>query len=242
MMNHPKSSSLRNFAMKDLDNIKTLFTEISPQYDRMNHIMTLGRDAKWRKSAVQLLNLRNNDLVLDLGAGTGEITLEIMRQNPKCTVIAADATPKMIKIGQEKTNQGHVHWLHTDALNLPFANEKFDAVISGFLRRNVNNLRQCLLEQNRVLKHNGKIVVLDTTPPQRNYLYPFIQYYLHTIIPWLGKNISKNEAAYHYLPNSTEAFLRPESLVSELEKANFINIRYHLFMFHTIAIHAGRKP
>ena len=114
--------------------------------------------------------------------------------------------------------------------------------MSGFLLRNLGNLRLGLSEQYRVLKPGGRMVALDTTPPPHNLLEPFIRFHLHTVIPALGKWISGQADAYHYLPESTESFLGPERMARRLLEAGFWQVGFHHLMFGTVAIYWGRKP
>jgi demethylmenaquinone methyltransferase/2-methoxy-6-polyprenyl-1,4-benzoquinol methylase len=126
-------------------------------------------------------------------------------------------------------------------LNLPFADETFDAVVSGFLLRNVTDLSRSLSEQKRVLKPGGRIVALDTTRPRSSLLSPFIRFHLHVVIPTLGGWLARQPAAYRYLPESTEQFLSAEQLAVTMQAAGFRKIGYHLLMFGTAAIHWGEK-
>jgi demethylmenaquinone methyltransferase / 2-methoxy-6-polyprenyl-1,4-benzoquinol methylase len=132
-------------------------------------------------------------------------------------------------------------WSSADALALPFQSESFDAVVSGFLMRNVVDSLQALREQLRVLKPGGRIVILDTTRPKRNLLSPFIWIHLHIIIPTLGTLLSGQRDAYTYLPDSTEAFLSAEELAARMSAAGFREIGYKRLMFGTIAMHWGQK-
>jgi demethylmenaquinone methyltransferase/2-methoxy-6-polyprenyl-1,4-benzoquinol methylase len=132
-------------------------------------------------------------------------------------------------------------WVAADALHLPFPSHSFDAVVSGFLMRNVADISQALQEQYRVLKPAGRIVILDTTQPQRNLLWPFIWLHLHLVIPFLGGLIAKRRDAYTYLPDSTEKFLTAESLAEGMRQAGFVGVGFRRLMFGTIAIHWGEK-
>jgi len=107
--------------------------------------------------------------------------------------------------------------------------------------RNVVNVRHSLSEQYRVLSPGGRIVILDTTPPPRTPLSPFIRFHLHTVIPTLGRWVAGNADAYHYLPDSTESFLEPEQLAARLMAAGFREVGFQRLMLGTIAIHWGAK-
>lgn len=161
--------------------------------------------------------------------------------------MAADFTLEMMRVGQEHSQRqpspaGRLVWSATDATRLPFPEQTFEAVVSGFLLRNVIDVRGCLAEQYRVLKPGGRLVALDTTPPPRTPLAPLIRFHLHTVIPALGRLIAGQAEAYHYLPNSTESFLEPEQLASRLQETGFVDVRFQRRMLGTIAIHWARKP
>ncbi len=134
-----------------------------------------------------------------------------------------------------------MNWTTADALRLPFPSGSFDAVVSGFLMRNVSDVRFSLQEQYRLLKRGGRIVILDTTPPAESPWLPLIQFHLHTVIPTLGKLISGQAEAYQYLPDSTEAFLHPEQMAMRLVETGFRKVAFQLKMFGTVAIHWGEK-
>lgn len=206
--------------------------------------MTFGQDVHWRRDAVRKLGATDDAHILDLGAGTAEITLEVLRQYPTSRVAAMDITQEMIKIGSRKTEPFSLQtqWTLASGLSIPFPKETFDAVISAFLLRNVPDPAQCLAEQYRVLKHNGKIVVLETTPPSRSLLSPLIQFHTRVLIPFLGKIIAGNETAYRYLQTSMDEFTSAEEFAAALAEAKFDRIHYERFMFGTIAIHTGIKP
>jgi demethylmenaquinone methyltransferase / 2-methoxy-6-polyprenyl-1,4-benzoquinol methylase len=163
--------------------VQSMFTKIAKRYDLMNRLMTGGQDIRWRKMVLKLAQLDNSASLLDLGTGTGDLAREALGQFPHARVIAADFTLEMMRVGK-KTSP--LDFSTADALRLPFGNSIFDAVVSGFLMRNVIDLKQALAEQYRVLKNGGRIVVLDTTRPKRNILSPFIWIHMHVIIPTLG--------------------------------------------------------
>ncbi len=221
--------------------VKGLFTNIAAHYDMMNRIMTAGQDMRWRREVIRRADLSSANHLLDLGAGTGDLARLAKSKYPALQVTAADFTVEMIRIGKERTNQG-LDWLAADALQLPFENDTFDAVVSGFLLRNLADIFSSLIDQYRVLKPSGKIVTLDTTPPSENLLKPIIKFHFHTVIPTLGRLLTQKQEAYHYLPDSTERFLQPEQLIDLFRSAGFIQVGYQRLMFGTVAIHWGEKP
>lgn len=224
--------------------VQEMFGRIAQRYNLMNRLMTFGQDLKWRRFVVRQAQLPPDGALLDLATGTGDIAFEAKRANPTATVIGADFALPMMQVGRRNRRWGQsIHWLGADALALPFPDNQFDAVVSGYLVRNVINIPQTLSEQRRVLKPGGRIVILDTTPPRHPLLRPFILFHLKVIIPLLGRIIGGRSAAdaYQYLPESTQAFKTPEELVALLREAGYEDVQYRTFMFGTMAVHWGRK-
>jgi demethylmenaquinone methyltransferase/2-methoxy-6-polyprenyl-1,4-benzoquinol methylase len=218
--------------------VQNMFTRIAKRYDFMNRLMTGGQDIRWRKQVIQLARLGNKASLLDLGTGTGDLAREALAQFPRAKVIAADFTLEMMRVGQKR---GGLNFSSADALQLPFSDLSFHAVVSGFLMRNVIDLQKALQEQNRVLKKGGRIVILDTTRPKRNILSPFIWVHMHVLIPLLGRLLTGSGDAYRYLPETTEGFVTAENMASRMAAAGFKKINFQRFMFGTIAIHWGEK-
>jgi demethylmenaquinone methyltransferase/2-methoxy-6-polyprenyl-1,4-benzoquinol methylase len=221
--------------------VQGMFSRIARRYDLMNRLMTAGQDVRWRREVIRRAELPASGRLLDLGAGTGDLAWEARRQHPHCRPLAADFTLEMMRVGMRRPNIPSMDWSAADALRLPFLAEAFDAVVSGFLLRNVMDISQALSEQYRVLKPGGRVVVLDTTRPTRNVLSPLINFHLHVIIPFLGRIIAGASEAYTYLPESTEAFLPAEQLAAYLSQAGFKEVAFRRLMFGTVAIHWGRK-
>ncbi len=222
--------------------VQGMFTRIAPDYDLMNRLMTFGQDAIWRKEVIQRANLDpEGSLLLDLGGGTGDLGFEAFRKHPTVISIEADFTLEMLRVGQQRRDAQNLGWSNVDALNLSFSNDTFHAVVSGFLMRNVINVSKALIEQWRVLKPGGWIVILDTTRPRQSVLTPLVSFHMHTIIPLLGRLISGQDDAYEYLPNSSEAFLSAEELAAKMIRTGFKEVGFRRLNFGTIAIHWGVK-
>jgi demethylmenaquinone methyltransferase/2-methoxy-6-polyprenyl-1,4-benzoquinol methylase len=221
--------------------VERMFSRIAPRYDLLNRLMTLGQDMRWRREAIRRLQVQADTVVLDLGAGTGDIAFEIARNYPDTFVVACDFTLDMIRVGKERPGGDSVVWVIADAQQLPFAKVSVSGVISGFLLRNVPDIDGTLGEHVRVLKAGGRAVSLDTTPPRRNLLKPLIEFHLHYVIPFLGKMIAGDAAAYTYLPDSTEGFLTAEILAERFRKVGMVDVGFVRRMLGTIGIHWGKK-
>ena len=218
--------------------VQNMFTQIARRYDLMNRLMTGGQDVRWRNQVIELARLNSDSSLLDLGTGTGDLAREALAQFPQARLIAADFTLEMMRVGQKR---GALDFSSADALHLPFDASSFDAVVSGFLMRNVIDLQKALEEQYRLLKDGGRIVILDTTRPKKNMLSPFIWLHMHFIIPTLGGLLTGVKEAYRYLPETTEGFVTAEEMAARMAAAGFRKVSYRRFMFGTIAIHWGEK-
>ena len=218
--------------------VQNMFTRIAKHYDFMNRLMTGGQDIRWRRQVIELAQIDDRASLLDLGTGTGDLAREALRQFPQAKIIAADFTLEMMHVGQKT---GPLDFSAADALRLPFGDSSFDAVVSGFLMRNVIDLDKALEEQYRILKKGGRIVILDTTRPKKNILSPLIQFHMHFIIPTLGGLLTGSKEAYNYLPESTEGFVTAEDLAARMATAGFRRVGFRRLMFGTIAIHWGER-
>jgi demethylmenaquinone methyltransferase / 2-methoxy-6-polyprenyl-1,4-benzoquinol methylase len=231
--------------------VNQMFARIAPTYDLMNRLMTGGQDVGWRRELIAFSDLPPRGRVLDVGTGTGDIALEAKRQQPGITAIGVDFTFEMMAVGREKgfrTAAGRIEpavdamtFIQGDTYALPFADNSFDAVVSGFLLRNVVDRRMALTEQLRVVKPGGKVLCLETTPPGNTVLGPLFQFYFFRIVPLLGQLVSGDGAAYSYLPQSTVEFPAPDELTRIMEQIGLRHVFYRERMFGSVAIYAGIK-
>ncbi len=219
--------------------VNKTFTDVASRYVFMNHLMTGGMDIVLRKETIRVAGLNNGESVLDLGTGTGDLAREARRKCPGVKITASDFNLAMMTATRDWKN---INRSTADALNLPFSTSSFDVVISGYLVRNVSSLETALAEQFRVLRPGGRLVILDTTRPRKNFFTPFINFYFKRIIPFLGLIFNRNREAYTYLTQSTQNFISAENLADALRSAGFVNIRFRVRMFGTMAIHNALKP
>ncbi len=226
------------------DYVRGMFDRIAGRYDLLNRIISGGQDMKWRRFVVKMAQLPAEGKLLDIATGTGDIAFEALKLAPKAQAVGADFALEMMRRGQGRRPLGaRVDWTGADALALPYPDECFDAVVSGYLMRNVVDIPRALAEQWRLLKAGGRIVILDTAPPPDNLLKPLILLHLKFGVPLLGRLIGGPAVAdaYRYLPESTQAFKTPAELKAMIEGAGFGEVRCKRFMFGTMAVHWGLK-
>ena len=222
--------------------VRRMFGRIAGRYDLLNRLMTFGRDRAWRDESIRRLQVKPGQRILDAGSGTGDLALQLLEMQPAAQVIAADLTPEMVAVGRQRPGGAAVLWIIADAQHLPFPPAAFDGVVSGYLLRNVPDVDAALAEQSRVLAAPGRMVSLDTTPPRKNLLLPFIRFYLKYIIPLLGKLVAGDSEAYTYLPETTAQFLSAEALAMRMTQAGFSVEGFGRRMLGSMAIHWCRKP
>ena len=222
--------------------VNAMFGRIAHRYDLMNRVMTGGQDVRWRRLMVREATLRPGGRFLDVATGTGDVAFEALRQQPDLTlVVGADFTLPMMSVGQTRAAARPVCWAGADTLCLPFPNDTFDAVASGFLMRNVTHVAETLAEQRRVIRPGGRVLVLDVPRPPDTLWGDLFRFYFYQIVPRLGGLISGQPDAYAYLPRSADRFLRPDELAAMMERVGLQQVRYYTLMLGTVALHVGVK-
>ena len=221
--------------------VQEMFARIAGRYDLMNRLMTFGQDMRWRRFVIKEANLPPGGRLLDIATGTGDIAYEGKRQHPQIQAVGGDFTIEMMQAGKRSPARRHLQWVGADTLSLPFARDTFDAVTSGFLMRNVVDVPGALREQFRVTRPGGRVVILESSPPKSNLLKPLVGIHLTYVIPFLGRLVTGEADAYRYLPSTTRRFRNPGALAVTMRDVGFVNVRYYLFMFGTIAVHVGQK-
>lgn len=221
--------------------VRKMFDAIAGRYDLMNRVMTMGQDQKWRRFVVAKAGDPDGGWVLDLATGTGDIAALSCSCYPGAKVVGGDFAQNMLREARKRFPERKIIWQACDANNLPFMDNVFESVTFGYLLRNVDDAAGVLREVRRVLKPGGRVVCLDTTPPDRNLLYPFIRLYFAYGIPLLGRMIADDEAAYAYLTGSTMDFYSAEMLAAAFREAGLRDVGYRKFMMGTIGVHWGKK-
>lgn len=221
--------------------VNEMFGRIAARYDRLNGLMTAGQDRRWRDVALDLCDLPVNGRLLDVGTGTGAVARAAHKMYPYAGVFATDFTWEMMQAGQRRKDARSVQFALADAFGLPFASGEFDAVITSFVMRNVVDRRAAFREQTRVTRAGGRVVCLETSPPQSVALGPLFRCYFFRVVPIMGSLIAGDGRAYSYLPASTVDFPTPDALARDMELAGLRNVTYRTLMFGSVAVHVGTK-
>lgn len=226
------------------EQVADMFNNISPKYDLLNHVLSLGIDILWRKKAIKLLKPQQPKKILDVATGTADFAIESLAINPD-KVVGVDISEGMLSVGKKKIAkmglEDKIELKLGDSEKLPFSNEQFDAVIVSFGVRNFENLEKGLSDIHRVLKKDGTLVVLEFSQPES---FPFKQiynFYFKYILPLIGKVISKDNAAYTYLPESVKVFPYGNEFTGILDKIGFKQTQCKPLTFGISSIYMGRK-
>jgi demethylmenaquinone methyltransferase/2-methoxy-6-polyprenyl-1,4-benzoquinol methylase len=217
--------------------VRAMFDRIARVYDLMNSVMTAGLHHRWRERAADLADVREGGSALDVASGTGDLAIELARRaGPAGTVVGSDFSEPMLDVARRKS--GAVRWEWANALELPYADDEFDAATVGFGARNFSDLDRGLAEMTRVVRPGGRVVVLEITVPRRPPLSTFFSIWFDRIVPALGK-IAGDPDAYAYLPSSVKRFPGPEELAARMHAAGLDDVRWILTAGGIIALHSG---
>lgn len=244
----PKNSFKFDTPEQKAGYVQNMFSRIAPRYDLMNRVMTLGRDQSWRRLAVKRAGITTGSHVLDIATGTADLALAARDVKAKM-IVAADFSYTMLKYARlkikpwngKKSDLASINLVNADGLHLPFPNNYFDAVVTGFSLRNVGDLALFLKEMARVAKPGGKVACLEITRPRQPIFRNFFSWYFGKVVPMIGGLISGASDAYSYLPHSVEIFITPEELRVRMEDAGLNNVAFETLMLGTVAIHWGTK-
>lgn len=220
--------------------VAAFFGRLTPRYDLFNRIASLGLDPWWRRRTVRAARVGPGDRVLDLAAGTGDLTLALARRRP-AFIASTDLVPSMLARGMEKAAAARISapvaFGAVDACALPFADESFDVATVAFGVRNFANRASHFSEARRVLRPGGRYVILEFTPPPRGWIQPLYTFYLEQILARLGKLLTGDVRPFEHLAQSIQGFPEAEDLADELRDAGFQKVAWETMTFGVVAIH-----
>ena len=224
---------------------REMFTAIAPRYDFLNWLLSVGQDKYWRKQAVDLLDPIRRDHILDVATGTCDIVIEIAKRNLAVRIFGIDFSQRMLEFGKAKVSLNNydksISFQIGSGEHLPFANESFDGVVCAFGIRNFANVKRGLREFYRVLKPGGRIVILEFSVPQNQFLNAVYECYFNFILPKIGNLVSGHSNAYTYLPESVAHFPNQKIFVEWIEKTGFKKVSFEELTFGIVSIHRGFK-
>jgi demethylmenaquinone methyltransferase/2-methoxy-6-polyprenyl-1,4-benzoquinol methylase len=225
--------------------VRQMFSNIAPRYDLLNHVLSLNVDRYWWwRTARRFRSIvrRRDAAVLDLCCGTGDMTFALYRQagSNGAAIIGADFAHPMLCIATRKSASLPLQWVEADALQMPFADARFNLVTSAFGFRNLANYDAGLREIHRVLADNGEVAILDFGEP-KGLLGKLYRFYFRHVLPAIGSMLSGTKGPYAYLPASVARFPQPPEMLSRMKAAGFSEVNYTPYTFGVAGVYWGRK-
>ena len=224
---------------------RKMFTSIAPRYDFLNRLLSVGQDKYWRQRAIDLLDPMGNERILDVATGTGDVVIEVAKRNLSVKIFGIDFSQRMLDLGRIKIARNGYNQAVSLQIGsgecLPFADESFDGVICAFGIRNFADVQLGLREFFRVLKPGGRVVVLEFSIPQNQFLKTAYEWYFNLILPKIGNIISGHSNAYSYLPESVANFPSQKKFIKWIEKIGFKKVSFSELTFGIVSIHRGYK-
>ncbi|MGC5746744.1 bifunctional demethylmenaquinone methyltransferase/2-methoxy-6-polyprenyl-1,4-benzoquinol methylase UbiE [Chryseobacterium sp. NFX27] len=223
--------------------VEDMFDNIAPKYDLLNHVLSMKIDVLWRNTLVKMMKKDNPQEVLDVATGTGDLAITI-EKGTNAKVIGLDLSQQMLNVGVIKIKKlkldGKISMQKGDAENLPFEDNRFDAVSVAFGVRNFENLTKGLAELRRVVKDNKSVYILEFSKVE-GFLGPFYMFYFRNILPAIGRLVSKDNRAYTYLPDSVNAFPFGEKMKQILLDTGFKKVEYKKLSLGIATIYKATK-
>lgn len=221
-------SNVKPYSDSDLSKkkqVEQMFDNISGNYDLLNRILSMGIDVSWRKKVVKSVQKAKPSTILDIATGTGDLAIA-MAKATDAKITGFDLSAGMLEVGRKKVSEqnlaNRIEMIQGDAENMPFADHSFDVITVAFGVRNFENLSKGLDEIYRVLKPGGKFIILEFSQPESFPMKQLYAFYSKNILPKIGKQISKDQSAYTYLPDSVKAFPYGEKMKNILKNSNFV--------------------
>lgn len=245
-MNYPQENiKPYNADEKKSVQVEKMFDNIAHAYDRLNHTLSLGIDKSWRRKAIAWLKPFHPQRIMDVATGTGDFAIQAYQDLLPEELIGTDISEGMMNVGKEKVQRngltGKITFAKEDCTSLTFGAESFDAVTVAFGVRNFEDLDKGLSEICRVLTPNGKLVILELSYPEKFPMKQLYAIYSRVVIPTLGKLFSKDNSAYHYLPQSIKAFPQGEVMKNIIGKAGFREVSFKRLTFGICTLYMASK-
>lgn len=227
----------------DKKNIGNLFDSIAGTYDRFNHLLSLNIDKSWRRRGVK--RLRPADSVLDVATGTADLSIEAVRRGKACHVLGMDISKGMMEIGRQKVKKAgledRISFIEGSALEMPFDDAFFDAVMCAFGVRNFSDLDKGLEEMFRVLRPGGQLMILEFSYPSNPVIRFFYDFFFSHIMPLVGRLMSSNGGAFLYFRESVKNFIWGNEMCSRISSAGFSNVTFKPLTFGIATLYLADK-
>jgi demethylmenaquinone methyltransferase/2-methoxy-6-polyprenyl-1,4-benzoquinol methylase len=224
--------------------IQQIFTVVAPYVDSLSSGFSFGLDHFWRRRAVALSGIREGQTVLDVCSGTGELAFRLARKvGSSGSVVGADFCENMLALARQKAGDGwkNLSFVFSDAKDLPFPDNSFDAVTVSFGMRNIPDTRLALCELGRVLRPGGAFVCLELTRPRARWFLHLYHWYVFRFMPFIGKLVLKTSAPYLYLPRSINAFYQPGEFKAVIEQCGYSDVRVNSFTMGIATLYRAVK-
>jgi len=224
--------------------VEEMFDNIAHNYDFLNHLLSVNIDKLWRRKAMNFLLDKHPQTILDVATGTADFSIALQKLQPK-EIIGVDISEKMLEVGRGKVKKRNLANIITlqraDSEQLPFADNRFDAVTVAFGVRNFENLQAGMKEMFRVLKPGGMVVVLEFSKPQGFPIKQLFNFYFKNVLPVIGRIFSSDQRAYTYLPESVQAFPEGKAFVQLMEECGYKAVQCKILTFGIASIYTGEK-
>jgi len=218
--------------------VRAMFDAIAPGYERVNRVLSLGRDAFWRREAVRMTRVQYNDRVLDIACGTGDFTRAFFEAGP-AYIVGSDFAGNMLQRGAAHA-AAPIRWCQSDAQMLPFATGSFTITSCAFGVRNFQRLDLGLAEMHRVLRPGGRTVILEFGVPRAPVLGSIYGVYMRRVLPKLAAWISHDRTgAYDYLPQSVASFVQTPEMIDRLKSAGFSRVEHKALTLGAVAVYVA---
>jgi demethylmenaquinone methyltransferase/2-methoxy-6-polyprenyl-1,4-benzoquinol methylase len=226
--------------------VRAVFDSVANKYDLMNDLMSLGIHRIWKRQTIELAGVRRGHRVLDLAAGTGDLSARFSGLvGPDGLVVFSDINASMLEQGRmrmlDEGRVGNIRYVQADAQHLPFPDDYFDVVTIGFGLRNVTDKQLALDAIYRTVKPGGRLLILEFSKPTNKPMEALYDLYSFNLLPKIGKLVTNDEDSYRYLAESIRMHPNQETLKEMMEEAGFERCDYFNFTAGVVAVHRGYK-